>query len=90
MLSTISSSTDAATSCRLQNCLNGDNAVPREEVPRDSLSSLPGLSVYGVLLRTRLTLTVVSVYCGHCDSVPLMSKITMTPRLMDEVAYVPV
>lgn len=55
MPSTISSSTDAASSCRLQNCLNGDNAVPREEVPpiRDSLSPLPGLSVYGVLSRTR-------------------------------------
>jgi len=42
-------STDAATSCRLQNCLNGDNAMLWQEVPRVSLLPLPELSVYGML-----------------------------------------
>lgn len=57
-LSTILSSTDAATSCKLQNCLNGDNAVPWQAPPPDSLSFLPRIFVYGVLLRTRQILTV--------------------------------
>ena len=42
-------STDAATSCRLQNCLNDDNAMLWQEVPRVSLLPLPELSVYGML-----------------------------------------
>jgi len=50
MLSTISSSTDAATSCRLQNCLNGDNAVPREEVlPGFALASFGAFRIRGAL-----------------------------------------
>lgn len=48
MRSTISSSTDAATSCRLHNCLNGDNAVPREEVPpRFALASSGAFRIRG-------------------------------------------
>jgi len=82
MLSTISSSTDAATSCRLQNCLNGDNAVPREEVPSGF-----ALASFGALLRIRGALKNEanvdrSEHCGHYDPVPLTSS-----KQLDAAAY---
>lgn len=49
MLSTISSSTDAATSCRLQNCLNGDNAVLERGSSGFALASSGAFRIRGAL-----------------------------------------
>lgn len=64
MFSTISSSTDAATSCRLQNCL-AIMSFREKKFPRDSLSPLPELFVYGMFWRKELT----KVSTNHANSI---------------------